>query len=89
MQKLVDVTKSVSALKSTAPTALAAEVEDLRGAVGKLADTQKRLQGRFDSFRQHDPELKTYTAAENGADDEELQALLRLQSAPASGPSTR
>ncbi|HET7299008.1 MAG TPA: hypothetical protein VFI89_09845 [Burkholderiales bacterium] len=79
--KLVDVTRNVSELKSMAPTALAAEVGALNVAVGKLADTQRRMQGRFDAFRQHEA-----PAVSNGdTGDDELSALLALQSAPKPG----
>lgn len=81
--KLVSVQQTASALKSTAPITLAAEVAELAVAVGKLADTQRKLQGRFDAFRQHDAPKP----AENGAtDDDELRALLELQSAPPVAP---
>lgn len=79
--KLVDVTKTVSELKSMAPTTLAAEVARLDVAVGKLADTMRRFQGRFDAFRQHEAPLQ------NGvSDDDELNAMLALQTAPPARP---
>jgi len=81
---VVDLRKNVSALKSTAPTTLAAEVAALREAVDKLADTQRRFAGRFDA-RMGKPREPVVIDGEI-ADDDELKAFLDLQSAPPRGP---
>lgn len=79
--RIAALQQSVTALKSTAPTSLAAEVVDLREAVSKLAQTQRKFQGRFDATRQHES-----APTNNGVDDDELAALLALQTAPPAGP---
>lgn len=83
--KLVDAQRSISDLKSTAPTALAAEVVALREAVSKLADTQRRFQGRFDA-RMGGARAPVVIDGELGEVDEELSAMLALQKAAPPAP---
>jgi hypothetical protein len=76
--KHVQLNDSVTKLKQTAPTSLAAEVADLSVAVGKLAKNQQRFAGKF--YAETRGNGATAPEAENV--DDEIAAHLALQSAP-------
>lgn len=63
----------LQALKKTAPSALAAEVAELSEAVGKLAESQRRFQGRIDA------RWKAEQAPPKNETAEEVRARLRAE----------
>jgi len=83
--KLVVAQQTISELKRSAPTTLAAEVVALREAVDKLADTQRRFAGRFDARMGKQREGVVFDG-DTGDIDEELTAMLALQKAAPPAP---
>lgn len=96
--RLALLAKQISDARREAPSTLAAEVADLREAVGKLRDTQRRFQGRFDAKmgRADEPTMPLYpnmpldrSYAGVNQLDPELAAELALQSAPSAAPGAK
>lgn len=90
MRRLAEQQRINSELKSTVPSALAAEVADLREAVAKLRDTQRRFQGRFDArmggaLPGDSTGRESPSPYANGLDPE-IAAEIAFQTAPPAGP---
>jgi hypothetical protein len=81
--KQLQLGDSVTKLKQTAPTTLAAEVAELSVAVGKLAKTQQRFAGKFYA----ETRGNGGDAAQQDVDDE-LAAELALQNARPVAPGS-
>lgn len=85
------VNARVAAVEKQSPTKLAAEVAALSEAVARHSEIHRRFAGRvWQRIGRNEPQHDGFEVdVTNDTSDDEITALLRLQSAPAASPGKR